>query len=406
MRRAAVFLAVFFALLVLHTTPAWGKPGITGQSAVLIDGISGQILFEQEKDTKLPPASVTKILTAILAIESGKLDDIVTIGVNPPLAEGTKVYLEAGERVKLRDLVMAAMVHSANDAACAIAEYLGSSQEGFAQMMNAKAKELGAVNSNFRNPHGLTEEGHYTTAYDLALISRYAMNNETFRQVVQSKILDWQGEKWQTRLININELLWSYDGAIGIKTGYTKESRNTIVASAVRDDRMYIAVVLNSAGQAIWEDAKKLLDYGFSDFQHLELASSGSIAANIEVDDNRSLQLVSKDSFSLSVAADAAKKVESRITLEPLAGKITKGEIVGKLQFTIDGNDVGGVDLIAGNDSDPPLELSNIFLYIGAGLFGLQVLWRIYLLLRRRRRKAYNYRRQYYQGYNRINRDI
>ena len=398
MRRTAAFFAVILVLMSLHTTPAWAKPTVTGQSAVLIDGKSGQLLFEKEKNTKLPPASVTKILTAIIAIESGKLEDIVTIGANPPLVDGTKVYLEAGEKVKLRDLVRAAMIHSANDAALAIAEYLGSSQQGFAKIMNEKALALGATNSSFRNPHGLTEDGHYTTAYDLALISRYAMQNETFRKVVQSKILDWQGQKWQTRLININELLWSYDDANGIKTGYTKESRNTIVASALRDGRLYIAVILNSPGRVVWEDAKNLLDYGFSNFQQLELVQTDGIVASIKLDGERSLSLVPKEDFSLSVEAEAAKKVEPQITLNPLAGRISKGDIVGRMLFAVDGNEVGGVDLIAGNDSRPPIKISNMFLYMGAGLFAMQVCWRTYILLRRRRRKTRGYRRpQYYR---------
>ena len=147
------------------------------------------MLFEKNMDEKLPPASITKILTAIIAIESGKLNDLVTVSANPPFIEGTRVYLEEGEKVVLRDLVIAALVYSANDAALAIAEYLSGTEEEFAKLMNKKARELGAVNSNFVNSHGLTENGHYTTAYDMAVITRYALKNEIFREMVSMKVL-------------------------------------------------------------------------------------------------------------------------------------------------------------------------------------------------------------------------
>lgn len=388
-----IFAALFIIIGQLFMQPAWALPQITGKSAVLMDLHSGQVLYEKSKDEKLPPASITKVMTAILAIESGKLDKVVTISEKPPLVEGTKVYLEEGEKVKLRDLLYASLVHSANDAALAIAEYLAGDEATFAKKMNEKAKELGAYNTNFINPHGLTADGHYTTAYDLAIISKYAMKNDVFRQVVQAKVYDWQGQAWQTRLINKNELLWSYDGANGIKTGYTKEARNTIVATAVRDDRAYLVVVLGSSSSALWTDASALLDFGFKNYYSLELANPEKTAALFTIDEKRQLELVPEELFNISVAKNTNQKVEPMLDIQPLDDKINKGEKVGKMFFYVDGELVGQVGLIAKNTVKSPFNILGFILNIGAGLFFLQVLWRIYIryLRRRRRVKRSNY---------------
>lgn len=395
-----IFFLVLF-LLVMTVSPLGAQPQISGKSAVLLDLKSGQVLYDYRKDEQLPPASTTKILTAIMAIESGQLDQVVTIGANPPLVEGTRIYLVEGEKITLKELVLAALVHSANDAALAIAEHLAGSKEEFAKLMNMKAVEIGAINSNFLNPHGLSEEGHYTTAYDLAIIARYAMKNETFRQMVQQKVLDWEGQEWQTRLVNINKLLWRYEGADGIKTGYTSEAKSTIVASATRDKRTYLAVVLGSSGAAIWTDAEQLLDYGFRSFQGLELANTQKTAATIAINEDTKLQLVPKESFSISLPQDEDKKVESKIVLEPLQKRITKGQIVGKMVFIIDGLEVGRIDLLAKNTVTKPFKILHFFIYLGAILFFLQVLWRIYLNYQRKQRRQRNLfqKKAYYRGY-------
>ncbi len=403
MRKIGFFLVLFFCLLILSGTPVQaGELQISGKSAVLLDQKSGQVLYDQDKDAKLSPASTTKILTTILAIESGKLDDIVTIGPNPPLVDGTRVYLESGETVKLRDLVMAALVPSANDAALAIAEYIAGSQEDFARLMNEKAKSLGAVNSNFVNPHGLTEENHYTTAYDLAVIARYAMNNETFRQMVQSKVYDWEGKAWQTRLINLNKLLWNYDGADGVKTGYTTEAKSTLVASATRDDRSYISVILGSPGQTIWQDSEKILDYGFANHHSIELAAPGAGAATVRIDQNKTLQMVAKESFRLSLPNESSTKVESQLELFPFVKNIAEGDVVGQMVFALDGKEMGRVDLLAGNAVRiTRLKVIDYILYAAAGFFFLQLFWIVLVAFnrKRKRRSQYSYRTSY-RGYS------
>jgi len=391
-RRTINFLV--FLLVLFLAVPARAAPQVTGRSAVLIDGKNGQVLFEKDKDEKLPPASTTKILTAIIAIESGKLDDTVTVGPNPPRVDGTRVYLVEGEKIKLRELVRAALIISANDAALAIGEYLSGSGSEFARVMNAKAKEIGALNTNFVNPHGLSQDNHYTTAYDLALIGRYAMQNETFREIVQSKILDWNGQEWQTRLYNINKMLGSYEGATGIKTGYTTEAKSTIVASASRNDQDLIAVVLGASGNDLWKDAETLLDYGFQNFESIKLVDVSTVAGTVAIDAEHELTMVPKDNLFLSLPQTGAKRIESQLSLETLEAPIEKGQRVGEKIFLIDGKECARVDLLARNSIPAPkVSVINIVLYVAAGLFFLEVILGIILFLMPKKKVRYSSRR-------------
>ncbi len=370
--------------------PSYAQPQINGQGAVLLDVESGQVLFTKEKDKKLPPASITKILTAIMAIESGKMEEIVTIGPNPRKLEGTSVYLEEGEKVKLRELVKAALVYSANDAALAIGEYLGGTEEKFVKTMNERAREMGAQNSNFVNSHGLSVENHYTTAYDMALIARYAMQNEIFREIVKIKVQDWQGKAWQTRLINKNQLLWSYEGATGIKTGYTTEAKCTIVASATRGTQSFLAVVLGSQGKTTWTDAQSLLDYGFSNFHTVQLANAEEIAATVNLSAGKKLLLQPEQELRISVPNEGKKKVEFRMLLEPLGKKVEKGQVMGKMFYYVDGEQAGAVDLVA--QSFLTISSWRVFdylIYVAAGLYFCQILWRIYQRYGRRKRNIF-----------------
>ena len=385
MSRKCFFIILSIFLYLAMSKPLLAEPVLNGKGAVLLDAQSGQVLFEKNKDEKLPPASITKILTAMMAVESGKPHDLVTVSSNPPLLEGTRVYLEEGEKVVLRNLVVAALVYSANDAALAIAEYLSDTEEEFAKLMNKKARELGAVNSNFVNSHGLNENGHYTTAYDMAVITRYALNNETFREIVSMKLFDWEGKAWQTRLINKNELLWSYKGANGVKTGYTKEAKCTIAASAIREGQTYIAVVLGSIGNNTWTDAEKLLDYGFNNFQTVQLAGPEEVVATLVLDEKNKLQLAADRQFSLSLPQAGNKKVESRLSLKPIGDSINKGQVVGEMIYAVNGQDVGSVKLVA-RDQVKIINWFDRVIYLFAGIYLVQILWRVVQRWRKTRR--------------------
>ncbi len=258
MKKIAALL--IFSLLIMQNALA---VDLSARAAVLIDGKSGKVLFEKNKDERLPMASTTKIMTGLLACESKKMKKVVTVSPVASGTEGSSLWLEPGEKQTLENLTYGLMLRSGNDAAVAIAEYLGGSTEAFALMMNERAKKIGVQNTGFQNPNGLDAEGHFTTAYDLALISREAMKNKKFRKIVstKSKTIPWESSEWDRSLTNHNKMLWRYEGCNGIKTGFTKKSGRCLVTSAKRGKTELICVTLNAPDD--WNDHTKMLDYGF-----------------------------------------------------------------------------------------------------------------------------------------------
>ncbi|WP_123040847.1 D-alanyl-D-alanine carboxypeptidase family protein [Cohnella candidum] len=238
-------------------------PGNQAKAAALIDVTSGRILFSQRGDEPMKIASLTKIMTAIVAIEQGNLEDKVTVSVRAAGKEGSSLYLKAGEKITLKNLLYGLMLRSGNDAAVAIAEHVGGSLEGFVFLMNKKAEELGLSHSHFANPHGLDQPGHLMSANDLAKLSAYSLQNPTFREIVKTrvKMAPNPNEQWDYKWVNKNKMLTMYDGADGVKTGYTKQALRTLVSSATRGGQQLAAVTLNDGND--WADHKALLDYGF-----------------------------------------------------------------------------------------------------------------------------------------------
>lgn len=278
-------LILVFSLVMLVNTQfvqATGEntPEIKSESAVMIDAKTGDILYQKNSSEQMYPASITKIITGILAIESGKLDDSVVVSSDAVRAEGTRVYLMEDEQVPLRKLVQGLLINSGNDAAVAIAEYLAGDVDSFADQMNAFAKKVGAENTHFVNPNGLFDEEHYTTAEDMAKITQYAMKNEEFREVVSTKELPWVGEGWETTLRNHHQLLWDYPGTIGVKNGYVDESKHTLVTAVSRDNLDVIIVTLKApTSRAAYWDTMALGDYGFANFERQTLPSGTKIEA-------------------------------------------------------------------------------------------------------------------------------
>jgi len=388
LRKVLVIFSVLLFFTLGLSVKVWAVPDIEGNSYILIDGKSGQVLYGKEIDAKLPPASTTKVLTTIIALEKGNLNDIVTVSKNVPLVEGTKVYLREGEKIELEKLLHAAMVHSANDAALAIAEHIGGSEEKFAQMMNEKAREIGAKNSNFINPHGLTAEGHLTTAYDLALIGKYAMQNSKFRELAQEKVYDWEGEEWQTRLINKNKFLWRMEESTGIKPGFTSEARYTLVASAKKNNQELITVILGSSDARIWDDAKNLLNYGFANFQNLSLTKSGEVVATLKVTDDQEVNLVPARSASIAVNSNGETNVEKRLILNDISLPIEAEKVLGELIISINGEEKERIPVKSQDEVKKPFDWTRAVINGLAGLFILQVLVRFTRRYLKRRKKA------------------
>jgi serine-type D-Ala-D-Ala carboxypeptidase (penicillin-binding protein 5/6) len=251
----------------------FGRPSpplTTAAAWILYDATVGVVLAELNADAQRAPASITKIMTALLAIENGDLDELVTVSARAAATGEREIDLVPGEQVTLGALVKAAMVHSANDASTAIAEHLGGSVSGFAEMMNARAAELGMTTTNFVNPHGLDAPGHLTTARDMLRLANAAMENPVFRDIARARLMTFPVAPDESRRIGMstNLLLEDYDGANGIKTGFTNRALLTFVASAERDGRQLIAVILGTeARRSHFDVARTLFDYGFDDLR-------------------------------------------------------------------------------------------------------------------------------------------
>jgi serine-type D-Ala-D-Ala carboxypeptidase (penicillin-binding protein 5/6) len=275
-----LFVSALAVFLSFSVSSAWSfspDDDLTAHAAVLMDAATGKILYQKDADLRLPPASTTKIVTAILTLESGrKLSDSLTVSKTATRVPASKLYLRPGQTLTIEDLLYAILLASANDASMVLAEGIGGSVEHFAELMTQRAHELGASNSHFTNPHGLTSPDHYSTARDLAMLFRYAMKNPTFREIVQTKISSVSSramvrKKNVARRISVrnhNRLLWNFDGAIGGKTGYTLAAQKCFVGAVVRNGVTLIVSILGARDQ--WGDTRKLLEYGFDNYPLLK----------------------------------------------------------------------------------------------------------------------------------------
>lgn len=347
-KKTAIFSLLFFLLMAIfpanHFTLA---KGISAESAILMEQYSGRILYSKNAHKPMRIASITKIMTAVIAIESGKLDEMVTVSKNAVGKEGSSLYLKLGEKISLRDLVYGLMLRSGNDAAVAIAEYVGGSEEGFVYLMNEKAKEIGMKNTVFSNPHGLDEqEDHFSTAYDMALLTQYAMKNETFREIFGTKRYKAKRENgeysyWE----NKNRLLTKlYKYSTGGKTGYTKRAKRTLVSTAAKDGLELICVTLNAPDD--WNDHMRLFNEAFNRYELETVVKKGKLT---EIDDDFYKNKVYVPySFYYPLTQLEKKAVETEITLyrPPRDGNpdYVKNP-VGKLEIFLGREKIGQIPL-------------------------------------------------------------
>lgn len=263
------FGVVTFASAKKKKSSSQHRPKVYSEAAVLMNMSTGRILFSKNMHEKLYPASTTKIMTAIVALKYGRLNSIVTVGRDAANAEPSKIGLKAGERIKLKYLLYALMVDSANDAAIAIADQIGGSVSGFAKMMNREAKALGCSDTHFVNPNGLPDRNHYTTAYDLAIMTKHAMGNSVFKKLVSTVhyTIPATNKTKAISITNHNKMLYHtayyYSGCVGVKTGYTVSARHTLVSAAVRGRKKLLAVILKD-NVSPYRGIINLFDYGFN----------------------------------------------------------------------------------------------------------------------------------------------
>ncbi len=291
--------------------------GVSARNAVLIEQESGRIIYEKSAHDKQRIASITKVMTAILAIESGKMDEIATVSEKAIRAEGSSIYLKPGEKIKLEHLVFGLMLRSGNDSAVAIAEHVGGSLEGFVYLMNEKAAELGMTNTEFANPHGLDDhENHYSTAYDMAILTRYAMQNDKFKEIAGTKVYRAPaapGESWDRSWTNKHRLVTGmYQYATGGKTGYTKRAKRTLITTASKEGLDVISVTLN--GPDDWKDHIYMFNRAFVDYQLYEIAEEGKLR-DIEDDFYKGKVMLSRD-IKYPMTKKERDNTRVKITLE------------------------------------------------------------------------------------------
>ncbi len=353
-RVCAAICCVLCALLGLTHSPfashAKGTSlALSAASAALYEPFTGQFFYTKNADTPRPMASTTKIMTGLVAIENAQLTDLVTISARAVGVEGSSVYLQARERVTIETLLYALLLQSANDAAAALAIAIGGSIEGFADMMNARAEEMGLTQTHFENPHGLHHPNHYTTAKELAIIAGEAMKNPTFRRIVSTKkvtVTLHDGEVSRV-LCNHNRLLNMYEGCIGVKTGFTKTSGRCLVSAAERDGLCLIAVTLNAPND--WQDHKKLFDYGFASYERACLAQQEAYTIQAPVLGGKKDTVMLQNAHPLSAVIPRGSHCTLQVQLSsrPLVAPLSQGEHVGELVAISDGKVVGRTPLMA-----------------------------------------------------------
>lgn len=425
LKKIFVFSILLFLTFNFGTYVFANEPDISAKAAILIDADTGAVLFEKNIHQEMFPASTTKILTGIIAIENGDLEQRVVIDKETPYEiDGSHIALEPGEVLTMRDLIYATLIESANDAATVISKQISGSTEEFTKLMNSKAKEIGAKNSNFVNANGLHDDNHTTTAYDLAMIARYAMKNDFFRNIVScyNYTIEPTNKKTEARYLkSANRLLYSnekinvngknvtikYEGVNGIKTGYTVAAQQCLVASAERDGQNLISVVLKSNGTNVYIDTHKLLNYGFDNFSNVKIAFKNEFINNIDVENGDKqfvTGIVGSDLYSL-VPKGRENEVKRRVVLpEKISAPISKGQVIGKIELNLDNKVIDTCNIVSAMEVNQKAVFdvvkldnkSSILKKWWVWIILLFIVWRTYLELKRknirkRRKQSYLY---------------
>lgn len=337
---------------VTYSPPQIAMPSVSAECAALLDAGSRATLSEKNADKRMAPASTTKIMTALVALENSDIEDVVDVSPDAVGVEGSSIYLFAGERITMIDLLYAMMLESANDAAAAIAIEVGGSIEGFSEMMNEKASEMGLCDTHFTNPHGLYDEEHYTTARELGAIAAEALDNEVFRRIVSSKKHTLIPIEGNTRMLyNHNKMLSLYEDAIGVKTGFTKKSGRTLVSAAERDGLTLVAVTLNAPDD--WNDHAKMLDAGFENYERFYVSPSGfSTPQQIVGGKDSYAILINSEPISLTIPRGMRKDLT--LVAEPYArfafAPKDKGDTAGNATLYLDGERLATAELVYASD--------------------------------------------------------
>ena len=329
---------------------------ISAEKAILLDAVTGRVLYEQNADSRSLIASTTKIMTALVVCEQCNVLDRMRIPKEAVGIEGSSMYLQEGEVLTIQELLYGLMLHSGNDAAVALAIYCGGTVEGFAELMNDKAHQLGLKDTHFENPNGLDAPGHYSTARDLSILAAYAMENPIFQKTVSTKTIS-VGQRY---LRNHNKLLWQFNGADGVKTGYTRAAGRILVSSAQRDGRRLVAVTINAPDD--WNDHAALLNRGYGNYTNSVVVSAGDCIGHVDIVGGQrgSIELLAMEDFEYPLAPN--ERVELKISGKGFVyAPVSAGGDAGIAHVCINGKSVGKVALIYGETVEMIPEDENNF---------------------------------------------
>lgn len=361
-KKIICFLIIIFNILSINKFCNAAEINISAPVCVLMEYSTGKILFEKNLNKMMYPASTTKLMTAILVLEKCQLTDVATVSnsaVDSVPAGYSTAYLQKGEKLTIEQLLHVLLIPSANDAANVLAEHVGGSIANFANMMNSKAKEIGCENTNFKNPSGIHDKNHYSTAYDLSLITKHAMQFQTIKDIVQKTVYNLpKTDKYNSDnriFYNTNLLLshhspddYYYPYATGLKTGYTNPAKDCIIATAKKDDLELIAVILGAEdtnGSLVpkFLDCKKLFEYGFSNYSYKNIKKANSVVTKVSVlgatEDTKNLNILVKNDINVFLENNFdINNLEPKLELDtPLVAPIKGGSTIGKITYDIDG---------------------------------------------------------------------
>lgn len=407
-------LSLSFVLLfiIISTPKVYALPNITAPHAVLMDYTTGEILLEHNAHKVAYPASTTKVMTALLVLENANLDDVITVKEDLCI-DGSSMYLLKGESFTVKELLQGLLIRSANDAAEILAVHISGSIEEFVKLMNIRAKELGAINTHFTNPHGLPDENHVTTAYDLAIIAKHAMSFDVFRDIVATERLNFSPTEFtpETRYYrNTNRFLWGtggsnqilYNGVYtnikyeiidGIKTGYTGAAKQCLISSSIKNNHRLISVVLGADGSNVYLDSRTLIDYGYHNYKLVEIVDKNKFVISPPIanaaEDTVALYTDEQINAILTIDMDPSKIHRETIVEKNIKAPISSGEILGKVIYSIENKVLGESNLVAINSIDAKPLIKRIFISSNIILPVLIIfcLWQVFVISKRIKKK-------------------
>lgn len=343
---ALVLISLMFSLFTIYVYSE-NSPSVSARAAALYEPETKSFIYTKNANERLGMASTTKIMSALIVLESIDLDKLVQVDERAIGVDGSSIYLEKDEILSAEDLIYALMLNSANDAAEALAYEICGSVEGFCDMMNERAAELGLEDTHFSNPHGLDAKDHYTTAHDLAILTAEALQNPKFKEITSTKSREITSNIKTRVLSNHNKLLKSYDGCIGVKTGYTQMTGRSLVSAAERDGLSLISVTIDAPDD--WADHAKMLDFGFSKVHAVELIGEEEFCYSLPIlgGNCNSIIVKNKDALKYIYTSDTPEITKEIRMVRFLAAPIEQGDIVGSIVFKSNGKIIATTDIIA-----------------------------------------------------------